>query len=229
MSAFIYIRSLFSLKKLTHKKISFLSIWDNQSSFEKTTALARGTKLINSYVGSYSRIAINTTVSNTQIGKFSSIAMDNIISPGAHPTNFLSTNAAFYRLCPWHPEWLTNLDFNKGKRVIIGNDVWIGTKCIIMGGVNIGDGAIVAAGAIVTKDVPPYAIVGGVPAKVIKYRFPQDMIDRLEETRWWDLPDGEITKVIDAFHKPNLSLEDLDQFFIRQEHVNNCKLANMGG
>ena len=82
-----------------------------------------------------------------------------------------------------------------------------------MDGVNIGDGAIVAAGAVVTKDIPPFAVVGGVPAKVIKYRFPQEMIERLEEIKWWDLPDEELTKVIDLFHKPNPSLEDLYRFF----------------
>ena len=82
-----------------------------------------------------------------------------------------------------------------------------------MNGVTIGDGAIVAANATVTKDVPPYAIVGGMPAKVIKYRFPQEMINRLLEVKWWNLPDNEITKIVELFHRPNPTLEDLNEFF----------------
>lgn len=82
-----------------------------------------------------------------------------------------------------------------------------------MDGVNVSDGAIVAAGSVVTKDVPPYAVVGGVPAKVIKYRFPQEMIDRLLDIQWWNLPDNKITKVIDIFHIKNPTLEDLKRYF----------------
>ena len=82
-----------------------------------------------------------------------------------------------------------------------------------MDGVNIGDGAIVAAGAVVTKDVPPFAVVGGVPAKIIKYRYSQEMIERLLEIKWWNLPDEEISKVIDLFHMPNPLVDDIDKYF----------------
>lgn len=77
----------------------------------------------------------------------------------------------------------------KGQ-VLIGNDVWIGDNVTILGGVRIGDGAVIAAGAVVVKDVPPYAIVGGNPAKIIKYRFPEETIERLRRIAWWDW-DGE--------------------------------------
>ena len=77
----------------------------------------------------------------------------------------------------------------------------------------IGDGAIIATGAVVTKDIPPYAIAGGVPAKVIKIRFPQDIVDRLLEIKWWNMPDDEITKRIGLFHTPNPTLEDINRFF----------------
>ncbi|WP_349616768.1 CatB-related O-acetyltransferase [Azotobacter salinestris] len=76
--------------------------------------------------------------------------------------------------------------------VVIGNDVWIGARAVIMAGVTIGNGAVIGTGAIVTRDVPPYAIVTGTPARVIKYRFEQDIIERLENSKWWDLSPEEI-------------------------------------
>ena len=82
-----------------------------------------------------------------------------------------------------------------------------------MDGVSIGDGAIVAACSLVTKDVPPYAVVGGVPAKIIKYRFSEEVIERLLQIKWWEKPDEEITSIIDLFHKPGLSLEDINAYF----------------
>ncbi len=84
---------------------------------------------------------------------------------------------------------------------------------MIMDGVTIGDGVTVAAGAIVTKNVPSFAIVGGVPAKIIKYKFPQEVIDRLEEIQWWNLPDEKITEVVDLFHIKNPTLEDINRYF----------------
>jgi len=72
------------------------------------------------------------------------------------------------------------------KKVTIGNDVWIGTRALIMDGVTVGDGAVIGAGAVVTKDVPPYAIVGGVPAKIIKYRFSEKKISQMLELQWWN-------------------------------------------
>lgn len=82
---------------------------------------------------------------------------------------------------------------------IIGNDVWIGANAIILQGVTIGDGAIIAAGAVVTKDVPPYAIVGGVPAKVIKYRFSDEVILKLLQIKWWDKPEEWIIQKLEKF------------------------------
>lgn len=80
------------------------------------------------------------------------------------------------------------------KRTIISNDVWIGHGAIIKAGITVGDGAIVGAGAVVVKDVPPYAVVGGVPAKVLKYRFSEYMIDDLLATQWWNASDDIIQK-----------------------------------
>ena len=95
----------------------------------------------------------------------------------------------------------------------MGNDVWIGHGVTIKQGVTIGNGAVIGSNTLITKDVPPYAVVGGIPAKVIKYRFPEEEISRLQEIRWWDLPDEKITEVVELFHVKNPSLEDINHFF----------------
>lgn len=210
-----YLSSYFDSKRL-YKDVSLFAVWDSKSTFTKYTSLQRGAKLINSHIGRHSRICIGTDVLNATIGNFTLIAKNTVIAPGVHPTNLLSPHSIFYRKrrWKWNYSWSDGIDFKEESYpVTIGNGVWIARGCTIMDGVTIGDGAIVAAGAIVTKDVPAYAVVGGVPAKVLKYRFPKDMIERLQEIKWWNLPDEEITKVIDLFHKPNPTIEDLNNFF----------------
>ncbi|MDE5614956.1 MAG: CatB-related O-acetyltransferase, partial [Treponemataceae bacterium] len=92
---------------------------------------------------------------------------------------------------------------NKGD-IVIGNDVWIGYEAVIMAGVTIGDGAIIGTRAVVTKDVPPYTIVGGVPAKSIRKRFSEDVIERLLSLKWWDLPPEKILPMIADIQSGNL-------------------------
>ena len=115
---------------------------------------------------------------NVEVGNYCSIAGDVEFSPTQHAVERFSTAPV--------------LDGDAEMRgpIIVGHGAWIGLRTVIMDNVRIGNGAIVAAGAVVTKDVPPYAIVGGVPAKVIRYRFPPELIRRIEATEWWlyDLP-----------------------------------------
>lgn len=123
------------------------------------------------------------------IGKFCSIACKAkfLMASGNHTMRSLST----YTFPIFYEEWgleishITDAWDNKGD-IVIGNDVWIGYDAIIMSGVKIGDGAIIGTRAIVTNDVPPYTIVGGVPAKVIKKRFSDDTISKLLKIKWWD-------------------------------------------
>lgn len=215
MGLISYVPSLLSIKKLTHRHVSFFAIWDRESHFTKYTHILKGAKLKNVQVGKYSRVGENCQITNAVIKNFTAIAKDSIIGLGQHPTNYLTSHSIFYKKgnWGWHDDWIAPIDFIENKRITIGNDVWIGRRCMVMDGVTIGNGAIVAAGAIVTKDVPPYAVVGGVPAKVIKFKFPEEIINRLETIQWWNLSDEEITRVIDLFHTSNITLEVINKYF----------------
>lgn len=215
MGILTYLPSLISLKRFTCRYISLTAIWDKSTKFEKTSALRKFSKCYNTTIGAFSSVGVHSIVEDTVIGKFSVIARNCDMGLGPHPTNYLSCHSIFYKNKPWdlHPEWVKDINFSDTKITHIGNDVWIGAKSTIMDGVTIGDGAIVAACAVVTKDVPPYAVVGGCPAKIIRYRFSQEVIDRLLEIQWWNLPESEITKVIDLFHTPDLTLKDINKYF----------------
>jgi hypothetical protein len=108
---------------------------------------------------------------------------------GKHPTRWLATHPSFFSTAG-QAGYLSfsEVEFDELPWTSVGSDVWIGARSIVLDGVNVGDGAIIAAGAIVNKDVPSYAIVGGIPARVIRYRFDQEVIMELLSWRWWDLP-----------------------------------------
>ncbi|HGY5131899.1 MAG: CatB-related O-acetyltransferase [Citrobacter sp.] len=139
---------------------------------------------------------------NVNIGRFCSIASNVKIMGGNHPmnrftTHMLTYNGEFdkYAANEFGQNWVLKPFITKPKNTTIGNDVWIGNDVVLKGGISIGDGAVVAANSVVTKDVPPYAIVAGVPAKIIKYRFESDIIEQLLKIKWWnynytDLPDN---------------------------------------
>lgn len=125
-----------------------------------------------------------TEQSPVEIGAFCSIAPEVLfVCHANHPTETASTFGVQNRIAKTKSlyEYLRT----KGP-IVVGNDVWIGTRAIILSGVTIGHGAIIAAGSVVTKDVPPYAIVGGNPAKVIRYRFSDETIAAMLNVRWWD-------------------------------------------
>lgn len=151
-------------------------------------------------LGDFSYIAADTSVSNADFGKYCSVGNQVLIGGGRHPTDRLSTHPVFYSRGR-QVEFSIGMDdaFDENPRVKVGHDVWIGARAVINSGVSIGDGAIVAAGAVVVKDVPPYAVVGGVPAKVMKYRFQQDDINRLLTIKWWDRDLDRIKQNSDLF------------------------------
>lgn len=141
-------------------------------------------------IGDYSYVNRNSSLENCSIGKYVSISSGVYISPWEHPLNCITTHPIGYS------ESFKN---HHRKRTIIGNDVLISLNCIILEGIRIGDGAVVGAGAVVTKDVEPYEVVAGVPAKHIKYRFDKEICTELLETEWWNLDKDGIDKAIKSF------------------------------
>lgn len=164
------------------------------SKLEGRNKIQKNSVLVDTKVGHSSFIGQNCTLVKTLIGKYCSLGEEVKIIYGNHPTRqFVSTYPAFYSAVAQYGYAFVNktifAEFSTvdgNTYVQIGHDVWIGSYAHIHSGVKIGDGAIIATGAVVTKDVPPYAIVGGVPAKIIRYRFDEDQIKYLEKFKWWD-------------------------------------------
>lgn len=144
---------------------------------------------------SYACQYFSVSSEETTVGSYCSIADNVSLGTTFHPKSFLSTHP----FCYFEPSKLSGnkkqVYFEYKKPVKVGNDVWIGKSAIVMDGVTIGDGAIVGANAVVTKDVPPYAIVAGVPAKIIKYRFDEETIKDLLEIKWWELDEKDIANL----------------------------------
>lgn len=196
------------LCNLFNPGVSLFSIIDNTSKVDYKARIYPKAKIFHSEIDKYSYIGGKTQVIYAKIGKYCSIAGDSCIGMGVHTLQLLSTNPIFTEKDNGTgASWVHNSSVNPYKLITIGNDVWIGKRAMIMGGVNIGDGAVIAAGAVVTKDVPPYAVVGGVPSKIIKYRFTDSEIETLEKLCWWDLPDEKLKSMITLFQsKPDFEM-----------------------
>lgn len=170
------------------------SIIDRGCSFSENVNIGKHSHILegciinDARIGSYTYLGRNSLAQHVTIGNYCSIAHDVIIGLGAHPLNMFSTSPLFYKVNNTMKVRLVNSDsnFQEYKQIHIGNDVWIGARAIILDGVSVGNGAVIAAGAVVTKDVPPYTIVGGVPAKNIKLRYPEKVCTELSKTKWWE-------------------------------------------
>lgn len=206
-------------------RIPLSAILDNKVSFEGCCQLHPYVKFCGrlgygSYIGPYSKISAH-------IGRFTSIAsyVCTVAGRHAYQAPFATTCPMFFSLNPNHSQsgstFATEQMFEELKFAVpekqldveIGNDVWIGERAMLIGGVHIADGAIVLAGAVITKDVPPYAIVGGVPAKIIRYRYDKETISFLLQTQWWNNTE-------EWFKENWILLTDIDQL---KAYYNNKK------
>lgn len=190
-------------KQFQNKKLSWIMFYDQKSVISNKCRIQRFVILRRCTLGDYSYIGYNTNIYNAEIGKFCSISKHVSIGLPSHPSNYISTSPIFVNIVNGTGySWSDRNIYNSvPEKVTIGHDVWIGMKATIMGGVSVGNGAIIAAHSVVTKDVPPYAIVAGVPAKIIKYRFTEDVINQLEKSGWWNHPDKFLRERIAAFQQ----------------------------
>ena len=153
-------------------------------------------------LGDYSYLGENCEVADAVIGKFTAIANSVRIGAPNHPMGRASQHRFTYVPEYYEAGATRDRDFfadRRGDRVIVGNDVWIGHAAILLPGVSVGDGAVIAAGAVVSRDVEPYTIVGGVPARPIRKRFPESVAASLRRIAWWDWPDALIFERLGDF------------------------------
>ncbi len=159
------------------------------STFGAYVEIGAGTRVANSEIGDYSYCDRTCDIANATIGKFANIASFTRIGATDHPMQKASQHHFLYRSASYWDDaeddagWFAHRASRKAE---IGHDTWLGHASIIKPEVTIGNGAIVAAGAVVTKDVPPFAIVAGVPAVPVRARFSSDIVDRLMALAWWD-------------------------------------------
>ena len=197
----IIVRLWRSYKRWQYRKINvFLDtkvIFSPETFFGSYCRIHGRSCVSDSHIGSYTYIGDGCELIGCKIGNFCSLAGNIQIVNSTHPTrDFVSTSPAFHSTKGQCGTFFVKEDcfeqvlLKDGFSAIIGNDVWVGQNVLIIGGLEIGNGSIIAAGSIVTKDVPPYAIVGGVPAKIIRYRFTDDQISKLMADQWWNKPEA---------------------------------------
>ncbi|MBI1778564.1 MAG: CatB-related O-acetyltransferase [Proteobacteria bacterium] len=169
-------------------------------------------------LGAFSFLGAGGEFHRVRMGRFCSVARRVVVGPGEHPTDWTSTHPMFYgdgvpgidRL-PVYKEWWPGIGRPGGHiAAIIGNDVWIGDGAYVASGVIVGDGAIIGARAVVTRDVEPYAIVVGSPAKVVRHRFDQTLVERFLRTQWWNYDLRAIKDRLD-FSQPGAALSVIEE------------------
>lgn len=150
-------------------------------------------------VGDYSYFERHGEAIYTQIGKFCSVAANVRINALEHPMERVTTHKLSYRPNEYFRFLGVDQDFRerrRAKRVVIGNDVWIGHGAVVLPGVSIGDGAVIGANAVVSRDVAPYTIAAGVPARPLRERFPREIASRLAALAWWDWPAEKLAEAV---------------------------------
>ncbi len=154
---------------------------------DKTSKVESGSNLVNTVMRKHSFCGYDCEIANADIGSFCSIANNVVIGGGMHPMDWVSTSPVFYEGRDSVKAKFSEFAREAVQTTFIGHDVWIGQNALIKQGVTIGNGTVIGMGSVVTKDVPAYTIYAGNPAKFIRKRFNDEVIFRLEESRWWEV------------------------------------------
>jgi phosphonate metabolism protein (transferase hexapeptide repeat family) len=192
------------MTKLSTKPLIHPTAQVRDCRFGAYTEIGARTRLLEVAMGDYSYVVNDSDMAYTTIGKFCSIAAMTRINPGNHPMERASQSHFTYRASAYFVGESDEDEFFAWRRaqpVVIAHDVWIGHGAIVLPGRTIGIGAVVAAGAVVTKDVAPYAIVAGNPARVIRQRFPTVIADRLLGLAWWNWDHARLRAALSDFRQ----------------------------
>ena len=194
-----------SLLQKRHPTCHFYSgaFVDNISKLGKYNVIFHDASVINSSIGDHSFVQRNSRILNADIGKFTSISSRVMIGVGGHPTEMISTHPAFYsKTQPVAKTFSLTDKYSPFKRIKIGNDVTIYENVLIKDGLIIGDGAVIGMGSVVTRNVAPFSIVAGNPARLIRYRFDEELRMKIMASRWWDMSADWLEKHWDYFSDP---------------------------
>jgi phosphonate metabolism protein (transferase hexapeptide repeat family) len=173
-----------------------------ESSFGRYCEIGKGSRVAFSSIGDYSYCDRYADIANTTVGKFANIASFTRIGPTDHPMHRASLHHFLYRSPDYFDDAGIDATFfahRQSRRAHIGHDTWIGHGAIIRPEITIGDGAVVAAGAVVTRNVAPYMIVAGIPAEPLRARFPVDIATRLLALAWWDWSHDALRAALEDF------------------------------
>lgn len=183
------------------KKIRGASILN--SSIHPTSKIESGSTVVHSKMDKHSFCGYNCDIIYSEIGSFCSISNNVKIGGGMHPMDWVSTSPVFYKGRDSVKAKFSEFEREPNKIVRIGNDVWIGEGVLIKQGVTIGNGAVIGMGSVVTKDIEPYAIFAGNPAKKIRNRFDEEIINELNQLNWWDLPEDTLREAATLIQNPS--------------------------
>ena len=183
-------------------KRSILSSIKN-SDIHKTSKIEASSSIVNTTMDKYSFCGYNCEISNCEIGSFVSIADKVIIGGGIHPMEWVGMSPVFYEGRDSVKKKFSKFKRTSPLKTIIGSDVWIGNNVLIKQGVKIGNGSVIGMGSVVTKDVPDYSIYAGIPAKLIRKRFDDNLITKLLEIEWWNFTDKKLSNYAKYFENPN--------------------------
>jgi acetyltransferase-like isoleucine patch superfamily enzyme len=192
------------------KLMQFIQIHQiHNSNIDRTSKVRFGALVVGTNLGKNSYIAEHSSVLYCDIGCYTSIASNCFIGGAAHPIEWVSTSPVFQSGPSVLKQKYSKLPYEVYHRTTIGNDVWIGTHSLIKAGITIGDGAVIGMGSVVTKDVGPYEIWAGNPARFIKKRYSDEITKGIIESAWWELNDEELKKVAPLFNNPESFLQEI--------------------